>query len=87
MQKAPPSYPHFIMLPEYSQWMYALVALLVVVLFRESQTRRKRLHLPPGPSPLPLIGNAFDMPRKHLGSEFYELTKKFGTSSPRCCAL
>jgi hypothetical protein len=35
---------------------------------------------PPGPKPLPLIGNLLDMGRasKNLGMVFYELSKKYG---------
>nr|VWP00396.1 Uncharacterized protein [Ganoderma boninense] len=34
--------------------------------------------LPPGPSPLPLLGNILDFPRKHLGREFAALAKTYG---------
>ncbi|TFK92449.1 cytochrome P450 [Polyporus arcularius HHB13444] len=42
-----------------------------------SQVRRKA-RLPPGPKPIPIIGNVLDMPRKHFGREFAELSKKHG---------
>ena len=46
--------------------------------------RRRASRLPPGPAPLPLIGNALDFPRRHLGLEFLEMTKRYGTYSIDC---
>ncbi len=48
-----------------------------------SQVRRKA-RLPPGPKPIPIIGNVLDMPRRHFGREFAELSKKHGMPSLRC---
>ncbi|PIL25375.1 cytochrome P450 [Ganoderma sinense ZZ0214-1] len=51
-----------------------VLALLVGVVRR----RKKYARLPPGPAPLPLIGNFLDFPRTHVGREFAEMTKKYG---------
>ena len=40
--------------------------------------RQKYARYPPGPSPLPVVGNIFDFPQKHLGREFAALSRKFG---------
>lgn len=60
-------------------WTWALVGLVIVVALREARTRRKRLHLPPGPPPLPLLGNALDMPSERLGHNYLEMSQKYGT--------
>ncbi len=39
------------------------------------------LPLPPGPRPLPIVGNWFDTPTKDMERAFYELNKKYGTSN------
>ena len=61
-------------------WQWALVAVAVTLILQEVNTRRKRAHNPPGPPPLPFIGNAFDVPPGHPGRGFYELSKKHGAS-------
>jgi len=52
----------------------SLVALLAI---RDSQ-RRGRLPYPPGPRPLPIIGNLFDIPMEFSWLTFTHLSKKHG---------
>ncbi len=52
--------------------------LFLVVCFLRG--RRRRLPLPPGPTPLPILGNIFDLPRKVLASEYYKLHERYGES-------
>ncbi|KAI0718536.1 CyP450 monooxygenase [Cerioporus squamosus] len=40
--------------------------------------RRRGLPLPPGPKPLPILGNFLDLPRKLLASEYYKLHERYG---------
>nr|ANC28040.1 cytochrome P450 [Polyporus umbellatus] len=50
-----------------------------IVLFAVYRCRRAtKCHLPPGPRPLPILGNVLDFPKKHLGREFRELSRKHG---------
>jgi len=56
--------------------VFSLVAFLVVRGYR----RRSRLPYPPGPRPLPLIGNLFDIPKEFSWLEYTQLSKKYGMS-------
>lgn len=60
--------------------LLVLALLLATVLWK--RTARSALPLPPGPKPLPLIGNVFDMPTKRIGPALRELGGKYGTSRP-----
>lgn len=72
------------------QWPTLLIA-GAIVLFAYRYGRPGRGCLPPGPPPLPVIGNALDFPRRHLGRELRELSLKYGESKnyilERSCQL
>ncbi|EIW55506.1 CyP450 monooxygenase [Trametes versicolor FP-101664 SS1] len=59
-------------------WLFVLSAAVSVWLLRYWRTSRRRLPLPPGPRPLPIIGNVLDMPGKNSGAEYRELSDKYG---------
>ncbi len=56
-------------------WVATVVLLSFVIAI---QRRRNYGRLPPGPTPLPIVGNILDFPRKHFGREFAALSAKFG---------
>ncbi|KAH9935163.1 cytochrome P450 98A3 [Epithele typhae] len=60
-----------------SPWAWTAAASVLVVIFWQSQAQKRR-RLPPGPPPLPILGNALDVPRHHLGLEFWKMTQKYG---------
>lgn len=43
--------------------------------------RRRGLHYPPGPRPLPIIGNLLDIPKESSWLTYTEFSKKYGKSS------
>lgn len=45
---------------------------------RRLASARDSRPLPPGPVPLPLVGNVLDVPRRHFGHEYRELAAKYG---------
>ncbi len=59
-------------------WWLALVLLLVVVCFHEFYWKRRGL--PPGPTPLPLVGNCLQMflSREHLQVQYRQWEREYG---------
>ncbi|KAH9937830.1 CyP450 monooxygenase [Epithele typhae] len=59
---------------------YVLLACIVLVsiIYYKSRPPRSRLPLPPGPKPLPLIGNMLDIPKTMSSAEYYALSRKYG---------
>ena len=55
-----------------------LVSSLVAFLIIRDFQRRRALPYPPGPRPLPLMGNLFDIPKKFSWLSYLQFSKKHG---------
>ena len=58
-----------------------LLAFLALVHYAHKLWARKRSRMPPGPLPLPIFGNIFDLPRIKPWEVYRELSVKYGA----CC--
>ncbi|KAI0029080.1 cytochrome P450 [Vararia minispora EC-137] len=59
----------------------ALAAIAFFSLAYQWLSRKSALPLPPGPPRLPLVGNAFDIPRDYPWKQYDKLSEKYGASS------
>ena len=59
-------------------WSQIALIGIIIALLLFTASRPKCSSLPPGPPQLPLIGNAFDIPRKNLGVEFRRISERHG---------
>ena len=64
-------------------WSMALAVALFLVLQRwTSKATSLSSPLPPGPRPLPIIGNALDIPSTNMAAVFRDMSAKYGESMP-----
>jgi hypothetical protein len=58
-------------------FLVVVIFLVAVIVIRDHQMRG-RLPYPPGPPPLPLIGNLFDIPKEFSWLTYGQLSRKYG---------
>ncbi|KAI0066611.1 cytochrome P450 [Artomyces pyxidatus] len=58
--------------------LLAYTTLVIVIIALEKRRRQKGRVYPPGPRPLPLIGNLLDVPKEHQWFTFTEWARKYG---------
>lgn len=64
----------------------ALLALGAIVVLRARRKRTASIY-PPGPKPLPLVGNLFDVPWRNPWLHFTEWRKTYGRLSILCVGI
>ena len=68
-------------------WLYAVCGLSFFLSFRYAWTalkwrrRTRGRPLPPGPKPLPVVGNLFDIPTSSPWTRYRDLCAKYGVSA------
>lgn len=55
-----------------------ILVFLFTVFYAIRVLTRARPHLPPGPKPLPFIGNVLQLPTEHIEDVFTEWANKYG---------
>lgn len=71
---------------EIQKLVLALTPILLVILWRYDWKRglfARNLPYPPGPKPLPLIGNLYDVPKEALWLGYAKLSKQYGAQSTK----
>ena len=58
--------------------IFVLVSSLAAFLAIRDRQRRRGLTYPPGPRPLPLVGNFFDIPKESSWLTYTDLSRKYG---------
>jgi len=58
------------------------VSVFIALLLRKYATSRKQYQpYPPGPKPMPIVGNVFDLPTEDVANVYIEWGKKYNSES------
>ena len=70
-------------------FLSAVLATTAILLLVVQDLRRynSKGHLPPGPTPLPILGNVLNTPRSNVGPAFSALAKKHGVFKAKSCVI
>lgn len=60
--------------------LFAVISFLAVLWAIREHRRRGGLPYPPGPRPLPIIGNLLDIPKEFSWLAYTRLSEKYGTT-------
>ncbi|KAI0676609.1 CyP450 monooxygenase [Trametes maxima] len=66
------------MLLDLSTSTFIALATVVFLVWKYTKSSARRLPLPPGPRPLPIVGNVLDVPTKSMEIQYGELCRKYG---------
>jgi|SRR6266851_369479 len=58
--------------------IFAVLLFLAAIRAARDRQRRRGLLYPPGPRPLPIIGNVLDIPKRFAWLAFSKFSKKYG---------
>ncbi|KAI0672490.1 CyP450 monooxygenase [Trametes maxima] len=61
-----------------SVWLVPILFLIAYVKYLRRNRSSKALPLPPGPKPLPIIGNMLDVPTDRMSQKFRDMSKQYG---------
>lgn len=61
----------------------ALLALVLLLVAFDQRRKRQTFRYPPGPKPLPILGNLFDVPKESSWLKYTEWSKTYGRSCVR----
>jgi hypothetical protein len=65
--------------PSFIVDVFAVLLFLATIRAIRDHTRRKGLPYPPGPRPLPIIGNMLDIPKQFSWVTYSKFSKTYGT--------
>ncbi len=68
------------LLPDSFSFSYVIILLVLTAVIGVISRRNRKARLPPGPPPLPFIGNILDVPKSMSAKEYDRLCQTYGKS-------